>query len=213
MERNLGMILCTLLLLFSLSTTKAIAQDEPAGAPSDLATLVAGTTITLSWTDNANNENAYHVERKIDDRPWRPLATLGVDSTSHTDMVEAGHSYCYRVYATTAWISGYSNEACLPVPDFPGKPNVPKGVALDRNMVLTWTCSPGALGYHVLCAQTPTSSLAADKGGEVAAPLCVFHVNKVGYSQTPGQRAACAVQAWNRNGNGPLSDLAKVPQP
>jgi hypothetical protein len=72
-------------------------------------------SLTLNWTDNANNENGFNIERKTGTTGiFAQLATVGSNITSYTDSnVAAGTTYCYRVDAfNSTVISPYSNEVC-----------------------------------------------------------------------------------------------------
>ncbi len=76
--------------------------------------VASGAQLTLTWTDNANNETGYWVERRIGGGSYSQIATLAANSTGYTDPnLAAATSYCYRVRAFNgAGASGYSNEAC-----------------------------------------------------------------------------------------------------
>jgi len=69
----------------------------------------------LAWTDNANNETGYTVERSPDGAAgWEVLtSTLGAGSTKYRDSgLSASTDYSYRVKATNAsGDSAYSNVA------------------------------------------------------------------------------------------------------
>lgn len=81
--------------------------------------LALGAQLTLSWTDNANNEDGYGVERTIGSGgTYSEIAVLAANSTGYTDLtVSASTTYCYRVRAfNAAGPSGYSNEACATTP-------------------------------------------------------------------------------------------------
>ncbi len=71
-----------------------------------------GAQLTLTWSDNANNESGYRVERKIGTGSYSEIVVLPADSTSYTDAGLAGSTtHCYRVRAfNAAGTSGYSNE-------------------------------------------------------------------------------------------------------
>ena len=59
--------------------------------------------VSLTWTDNSEDENGYRVQRRdriFGDAPWETIAELGVDATSYTDTtvnVLTGASYLYRI--------------------------------------------------------------------------------------------------------------------
>lgn len=189
------------LLIFFLSVSYVYAQAEPAIGPTDLNIQVADATLSLTWTDNATNENAYHVERKVDQGPWRALATLAANSVAHTDGVEFGHRYCYRVYATTAWISGFSNEVCIDIPIPAAPPPMPTHVRWLSNLVLMWDDVQGELGYHIKCDQKARASTPV---ADLPANMTAWHNNKTALTLEP----CCTVIAWNLSGPSSESDKA-----
>lgn len=73
-------------------------------APSGLiATAGTATSIGLSWTDNANNETGFKIERKIGSGAWVLLTTTASNVTTYTDTTaSASTTYTYRVRATNA---------------------------------------------------------------------------------------------------------------
>jgi hypothetical protein len=91
------------------------AGELPADPSGLVATAVSASEINLSWTDNANYEAAYVVERSLDGSTgWTELTpTLAADTTSYSDTgLSEGTTYHYRVKATNAnGSSGYSNTA------------------------------------------------------------------------------------------------------
>ena len=77
-----------------------------------------GTRITLSWLDNATNEEAYQVERTTGaSAAYELIATLTPDVTSYVDAaVSRGQTYSYRVRASgRKGVSPYSNEITLTI--------------------------------------------------------------------------------------------------
>jgi hypothetical protein len=72
-------------------------------APSDVtATAVSGSEITITWTDNADNEMGFRVER-MQDGTYVTIANLDADATSYTDKdLNASTEYKYRVKAFNA---------------------------------------------------------------------------------------------------------------
>lgn len=75
----------------------------------------AKTELSLSWQDNADDEQGFTVERKDGaSGTFVEVTSLGVDATTYVDAdVVAGTEYCYRVRAFNAsGSSDYSNEAC-----------------------------------------------------------------------------------------------------
>ena len=83
-------------------------------APSLLAALVDGTNaITLSWQEDADNENAFFIQRSTNGIDWEALAPTGPAQTSYTDnSADTGVLYFYRVRAeNSSGISPWSNPA------------------------------------------------------------------------------------------------------
>jgi parallel beta-helix repeat protein len=93
----------------------AVPMAGPPAAPSNLtAAAVSASQIDLAWTDNANNEAGFKIERRIGPRgSFVQLATVGANVTTYSDPgLTGGKEYFYRVRATNgAGDSGYSNTA------------------------------------------------------------------------------------------------------
>ncbi len=92
-------------------------------APSNLQTSNIGpNTVTLTWTDNSNNENGFKIERKTSSiiigyttGVWGEITTVNTDITSYTDTsIVAGGQYQYRIRAyNDIGNSAYSNTVSL----------------------------------------------------------------------------------------------------
>ncbi len=74
---------------------------QPPAAPSSLtATGISPSQIHLGWTDNADDETGFRVERSPDLVNWSVLATLAIDATGFDDVgLNAGATWHYRVFA------------------------------------------------------------------------------------------------------------------
>jgi FtsP/CotA-like multicopper oxidase with cupredoxin domain len=121
-------------------------------APSGLAaTLQAGPQVSLTWTDNANNETGFVIQRSVNGGAFTQIATApalnGTGTVTVIDMVSAQATntiYSYRVAATNAGgNSAFSNTASATVPALPllpsnlvlvNGPNKNKA----RSVILTW---------------------------------------------------------------------------
>ena len=75
-------------------------------APTSLSVSLSGTTASLSWRDNANNETGYRVHRGIESGKgknktvsWSVIANLAPDSSSYSDSGLASGTYIYQVEA------------------------------------------------------------------------------------------------------------------
>lgn len=97
------------------------SSQSPA-APSGLGATVLGyDQIDLAWTDNADNEDAFVVERSLDGTTWATAANLAADSASYSDTgLSADTTYHYRVFATNAnGASASSNVASATTSSLP----------------------------------------------------------------------------------------------
>ena len=117
-------------------------------APSNLkAAQVSGSQVNLTWTDNANNESGYRVERSTGQGGnFSVVATLGIQANQYLDSaVSPGASYSYRVSAFNAGgSSAYSNTAGVSVPKpLMSNPMTPSKLATRAasasQINLTWT--------------------------------------------------------------------------
>lgn len=71
-------------------------------APSSLATLVSGKTITLSWNDNSDNETGFRIESAVKVKGkyvYSTLATTAADANSHSISGLSDGTYRFRVIA------------------------------------------------------------------------------------------------------------------
>jgi PA14 domain-containing protein/Big-like domain-containing protein/carbohydrate binding protein with CBM6 domain/fibronectin type III domain protein/strictosidine synthase-like protein len=81
-------------------------------APSNLtATAVSSGQINLAWTDNANNETSFRIERSPNGSSFTEIATVGANVTSFSNTgLAASTTYFYRVRASNSGgNSAYSN--------------------------------------------------------------------------------------------------------
>jgi fibronectin type 3 domain-containing protein len=98
----------------SPSTASAATPNVPPLAPSGLsASAVSSNLVTLNWTDNANNESGFLIERSSDGINFTQIGTVGAGITTYANSgLAAATTYYYRVRATnSAGNSAYSNIA------------------------------------------------------------------------------------------------------
>ena len=91
----------------------AVISQEAPDDPSDLESSLSGFDITLTWTDNSDNEENFILERKIDGGGFIVLDdTLSAGAEAYLDSgLQSLHTYTYRVKARNNYgDSGYSNE-------------------------------------------------------------------------------------------------------
>jgi fibronectin type 3 domain-containing protein len=125
------------------SNTASADVSVPADPTNLAAVLDTASHVALGWTDNANNEAGYFVERSTDGVNFSPLASLAADAASYTDIgVTAGSSYTYRVYAANALgSSGFSNTASITMPSLlaPAAPSNLSASNITRtSLTLSW---------------------------------------------------------------------------
>lgn len=117
---------------------------EPPASPSDLVITATGHyDIALQWSDNANNEDTFILERKDSVSQWATVTTLAANSITYNDSgLIAATSYDYRIKAqNSAGDSGYSNIASttttLPQPPSPPE-NLYADVISSTQINLSW---------------------------------------------------------------------------
>lgn len=74
--------------------------------------------VTLTWLDNARNEDGFRIERSTDGRSFKEIARVRANVTRYQDTeLKDGVRYWYRVHAYNAYgPSGYSNTVNFAVP-------------------------------------------------------------------------------------------------
>lgn len=129
---------------FSLDySTPPVAPNPPSALA--ISTVTSSTQLTLTWTDNADNETGFKLERSLDGTTgWTQIAAPAANATTHTDTgLSPATAYFYRILATnTGGDSAYSNMASAAT--FPVAPNAPSALAVgsttsSTQLTLTWT--------------------------------------------------------------------------
>ncbi len=123
---------------FTLTESQA---DTAPTAPSGLtAQAPSSDQVELAWTDNADNESMYEIERD-----GTSLTVLPVDSTVYFDAnLAANTEYCYRVRALNdTGESTWTSEVCVTTASEPvetiNPPTNPVAQAVDSNQIeFTW---------------------------------------------------------------------------
>jgi len=113
-------------------------------APTNLtATAVSSSRINLAWTDNANNEAGFKLERSTDGANFTQIAILAANATSYANTnLTASTTFTYRIrsYEGTNH-SAYSNTASAttqPVPAAPSNLTATASPSKGR-IALAWT--------------------------------------------------------------------------
>jgi hypothetical protein len=105
-------------------------------APSGQNQVSAG-QLELNWTDNADNEEGFMIERKLNNEEFIQIVTVGANATSYidTNLID-GAIYCYRLAAfNSSGVSPYAPEACAPA-----KPTIERvyGIGVFRPSTAEW---------------------------------------------------------------------------
>lgn len=134
---------------FTNVACETIPATIPPDAPSNLfldLNLSNGIRVNLSWTDNADNEQNFVLERSIDGSTFIPLENTDIDfnTQNFVDLLlnvdsNLGSVYCYRVKAVNqAGDSEYSNEICVLIGP-PSNEIILEAVAINSSSVqLDW---------------------------------------------------------------------------
>ena len=100
---------------------------------------------SLNWTDNADNETGFVIERQLNKGAWQPIgAGVGANIVTYTDatlqQTTTPNEYCYRVMAWntadgtpsgTVQSSAPSNVACKTVAASIPPPNAPTSLTIS----------------------------------------------------------------------------------
>ena len=124
-----------------IEITKA-APTQPSGLS---ATAVSPTQVNLAWTDNANNEDGFVLERNWQSNLWEHVATLPANATSFSDTglaVDTRYKYQVRAF-NDAGQSPNSGVATATTPGIPElAPAAPSNLAVATMAgtfaTLTW---------------------------------------------------------------------------
>jgi subtilisin-like proprotein convertase family protein len=100
------------------TTASGPAPSLPAAPSALTATAASSSQINLAWTDNANNETGFAIERSTDNATFTQIATVGVNVTTYANTgLNAGTTYHYRVHAyNSVGNSAFANTASATTP-------------------------------------------------------------------------------------------------
>jgi fibronectin type 3 domain-containing protein len=133
------------------SGTASATTSGPPAAPSNLAaTATSASSISLTWTDNATDEQFYRIERSTDGISFAQVALLSANTTAWSNTgLSAATTYYYRVRVSAGTIySGYSNVASATTSPPPAAPSSLGAQVLSPTSIkLTWTDNSGDEQY------------------------------------------------------------------
>jgi len=99
-----------------VNATTLAPTNTPPAAPTSLVATPVGNSVNLTWTDNANNETSYVVERKAGTGAYTQIALLSANTSTYQDpIISLDLAYTYRVGAAIGSTKAYSNEANITV--------------------------------------------------------------------------------------------------
>lgn len=196
------------------SEAQGTTKDDPPAAPSALtATAPAWNQVSLSWTDNSNNETGFKIERSVSGGSYVQIATVGANVTTYSDVTVTGATtYAYRVKAyNDGGDSAYSNIATVttPNPPAPAAPTNLIATAINSAKIdLTWIDnSPVESGFTL--QRSPN-------GGTTWSTIATPGANVTSYSDT-GVSASTTysyrVCAYNVTGSSAWSNVASATTP
>jgi len=134
---------------------RGATNGTPPKDPSDLrANAEAWDRVTLTWNDNAADENGYVIQRSVNGGSYADRASLPANTTQYTDAGLSGDTaYSYRVRAyNSAGSSGYSNAASVRTPSAPPPPSEPSPaeVAPGSPTQTRWAAVSNISSYDVV---------------------------------------------------------------
>jgi len=174
------------------------ATTVPA-APSNLTgTVVSGSEIDISWTNNANNATSILIDRSTDGTNFSQIASVSATvSTYHDTSLSPGITYYYEVEASNAaGNSGFSNvfHAATETPP-PPPTNLAATNITTTEVDLSWTnVATNATGIRIL------KQLGNNSSQVVATGLSPTTTSYKITGLTPGSPYTFEVDALNSNG-------------
>ena len=132
------------------SAASNVASDTTApNAPTSLTAVSQGSgpttwdKVNLAWTDNANSEVGFKIERSPDNVTFTQIATNAASDTTYSDSgLSAQHAYYYRVRSYNAnGNSTYSNVASVTTPNAPPVLTAIGSKSVAPNATLSFTAT------------------------------------------------------------------------
>jgi titin len=185
-------------------------ENSPA-APSNLtATAASCTNVALAWTDTADNETGFRIERKESGGTYSETATVTANATTYSDTTAvAQKAYYYRVMAyNSSGDSSYTNEANVTLPACGAAPSKPSNLTAIANSTseisLIWTDNSG---------NEDGFKLERKELGGTYAEIKTLAANVTSYSDTglgPNTTYYYRARAYNSFGNSDYSNEANT---
>lgn len=210
--KKVGFLLVFFLLfnMVWLGAGNMVFATNPPQAPTNLtATAVSSTGINLSWTDNANTETGFKIERGTSESgTFVEISAVAHDVTTFSDTgLTPNTAYWYRVRAYNSSVdSEYSNVATATT--FPLPPSAPTGLtaaaASSSQINLSWTDTSGnETGFKI----------ERKSGTGIFQQIVIAGANITAFSDTglsPGVTYTYRLRAYNSGGDSDYTNEAFV---
>ena len=139
----------------------------PAAPVGPSATPINSTAVSLTWTDNSNDEDGFRVERSVNGTGlWELAGTTGPNATAFTDGGRSSEQQvCYQVIAFNGGGDSGPSDADCTTP--PAGPSDLTAIAVDSQTVdLAWIDNSGVEdGYQLTVSYTWASCVTGPEGG------------------------------------------------
>ena len=188
-----------------------VASDTtPPKAPSNLdATTLSSSSIRVVWIDHSGSESGFEIWQRQGSGSWQMNSTVGANVTSKDITgLQPGTEYCYKVRATSSFgYSDWSNTDCDTTHSgVPAAPSNLQTTGYCFEVRLTWQDnSNNETGFYIY-----------RKTGDQYIQFDYIGPNITTYWDVElfcGALFCYKVQAFNNNGNSPLSNKSFVEFP
>ncbi len=125
---------------------RVVVPSIPAAPSAVGATQQPGLQIAVTWTDNANNETGFTIQRSVNGTAFVTIAVLGPNMVGFIDLVVTpGDTYAYQVSAfNLSGSSAWATSGTVAVPTIPAAPSglartITRTAAGPDSVAIRWT--------------------------------------------------------------------------
>jgi len=168
---------------------------------------VTRNSVKITWTDNANNETGFRIERRTESGSFTQIATVNANTTVYTNTgLTNNTNYRYRVRAyNAAGDSAASNEVSITTGDTPAAPsNLVAVLATGDSALLSWSDNSNNESGFMLERRTGSGSYTQ---------IATLTANTNSYINTglsPNTTYRYRIRAYNSSGESAWSNEANV---